>query len=49
MVVQGLFTEEYRLWHYGTLNPDGILGVFLDVVQEEPLNAALMEDDLLEA
>ena len=36
-------------WENGTLNLDLVLGVLLDVVEEEALDAALMHDDLLEA
>ena len=36
-------------WENGTLNLDLVLGVLLDVVEEEALDAALMHDYLLEA
>jgi hypothetical protein len=36
-------------WEYGALNVEGVFGVLFDVVEEEALDPALMQDDLLEA
>ena len=48
-ILQLRFVDVDGFWKDGTLDLDLVFGVLLDVVEEEALDAALMNDYLLEA
>ena len=48
MIVDQAFVNVERFRKYATLNLQRILGMLLDMVEEEALNPALMQYNLLE-